>query len=83
MVKPVSLRKASTEITWCCVTSLYQELLAGQKMAPTELDHLKSLVAQLEEKIKAIEFKASQSKPVTPAQQLRTILVGPPGAGWL
>ncbi|KAG6831209.1 adenylate kinase [Tricholoma furcatifolium] len=45
-----------------------------------ELEYLKSLVAQLNEKITAIEAK-SKPAPKTPAQQLRTILVGPPGAG--
>ncbi|THH20049.1 hypothetical protein EW146_g1245 [Bondarzewia mesenterica] len=47
-----------------------------------ELEYLKSLVAQLNDKITTLEAKAkatAQSK--TPAQQLRTILVGPPGAG--
>ncbi|KAJ3728366.1 adenylate kinase-domain-containing protein [Lentinula raphanica] len=46
----------------------------------TELEYLKSLVAQLNDKIKALEQKASSSKP-SPAVQLRTILMGPPGAG--
>ncbi len=46
-----------------------------------ELEYLKSLVAQLNEKINALEAKAQVSAPKTPAQQLRTILVGPPGAG--
>ncbi|KAG5643558.1 adenylate kinase [Asterophora parasitica] len=46
--------------------------------ASEELQYLKSLVAQLNDKIATIEAKA---KPKTPAQQLRTILVGPPGAG--
>ena len=45
-----------------------------------ELAYLKSLVNQLNEKIKALEAKAKGVLP-TPAQQLRTILVGPPGAG--
>jgi adenylate kinase len=46
-----------------------------------ELEYLKSLVAQLNEKINALEAKTQASAPKTPAQQLRTILVGPPGAG--
>ncbi|PFH53597.1 hypothetical protein AMATHDRAFT_54791 [Amanita thiersii Skay4041] len=49
-----------------------------------ELEYLKSLVAQLNEKIHALEAKVqspSRPKPKTPAQQLRTILIGPPGAG--
>jgi len=53
-------------------------------MAPSnELDYLKSLVAQLNDKINALEAKAKSSVPgtSTPAQQLRTILIGPPGAG--
>ena len=52
-------------------------------MAPSdELEYLKSLVAQLNDKIHDLEAKAKA--PVarkTPAQQLRTILIGPPGAG--
>ena len=51
-------------------------------MAPsTELDYLKSLVAQLNNKIAALEAKAKSDVPPTPMQQLRTILIGPPGAG--
>jgi adenylate kinase len=51
-------------------------------MAPSnELDYLKSLVSQLNDKITALEAKAKSAIPPTPAQQLRTILVGPPGAG--
>lgn len=51
-------------------------------MSPSdELAYLKSLVGQLNEKITELEAKASAKKPATPAQQLRTILVGPPGAG--
>jgi len=46
-----------------------------------ELEYLKSLVVQLNDKINALEAKAQASAPKTPAQQLRTILVGPPGAG--
>lgn len=49
-------------------------------MAPSnELEYLKSLVAQLNDKIQALEAKAKG--PPTPAEQLRTILIGPPGAG--
>jgi len=47
--------------------------------ASEELEYLKSLVAQLNDKIASIEAKSKPAK--TPAQQLRTILVGPPGAG--
>ncbi|KAH7890053.1 adenylate kinase-domain-containing protein [Phlebopus sp. FC_14] len=53
-------------------------------MAPSdELEYLKSLVAQLNEKIQVLEEKAKSaaSAAKTPAQQLRTILMGPPGAG--
>ena len=48
-----------------------------------ELEYLKSLVAQLNDKIHTLEAKAKSAvtAPKTPAQQLRTILVGPPGAG--
>jgi hypothetical protein len=50
-------------------------------MSPSdELAYLKTLVGQLNEKITELEAKAVAKKP-TPAQQLRTILVGPPGAG--
>jgi len=44
-----------------------------------ELAYLKSLVGQLNDKIHALEAKAKT--PPSPAQQLRTILIGPPGAG--
>jgi len=56
-------------------------------MAPTgEIDYLKELVSKLNEKIKALESevveKVKKVEPTpTPAQQLRMILVGPPGAG--
>lgn len=55
-------------------------------MAPKdELDYLKTLVAQLNDKIHALEAKAkavvAPSTAKTPAQQLRTVLIGPPGAG--
>ncbi|KAH7928173.1 adenylate kinase [Leucogyrophana mollusca] len=52
-------------------------------MAPSdELEYLKSLVTQLNDKIHALEQKAKTAvSPKTPAQQLRTILMGPPGAG--
>lgn len=47
-----------------------------------ELEYLKSLVSQLNEKIHALEAKAKDEvRRPTPAQQLRTILIGPPGAG--
>lgn len=47
-----------------------------------ELAYLKSLVDQLNDKIKSLEAKAKSpvSSP-TPTEQLRMILVGPPGAG--
>ena len=52
-------------------------------MAPSdELEYLKGLVAQLNEKIHALEDRAKHAvQPKTPAQQLRAILVGPPGSG--
>lgn len=49
-----------------------------------ELAYLKSLVGQLTNKINELEAKAASKKPApapSPAQQLRTILIGPPGAG--
>ncbi|KAJ3562810.1 hypothetical protein NP233_g9343 [Leucocoprinus birnbaumii] len=50
--------------------------------ASDEINYLKSLVSQLNEKIAALEGKSGAPAPVkTPAQQLRTILMGPPGAG--
>ncbi|KAF5324427.1 hypothetical protein D9611_004053 [Ephemerocybe angulata] len=50
--------------------------------ASEELDYLKSLVNQLNDKIKTLEAKATGSAPAkSPATQLRTILMGPPGAG--
>lgn len=54
--------------------------------ASEDIEYLKSLVNQLNDKISQLETKAGVGKPAatekqTPAQQLRTILVGPPGAG--
>ncbi|PPQ73603.1 hypothetical protein CVT24_008061 [Panaeolus cyanescens] len=49
--------------------------------ASEELEYLKSLVAQLNDKINALEAKAKAPAAKSPAQQLRTILMGPPGAG--
>ena len=46
-----------------------------------ELEYLKSLVGQLNEKIKSLEQKALKAVRPTPAEQLRLILIGPPGAG--
>ncbi|KAI0345049.1 adenylate kinase 1 [Trametopsis cervina] len=48
-----------------------------------ELAYLKNLVSQLNDKIHALEEKAKAAAfgSKTPAQQLRTILIGPPGAG--
>lgn len=51
-------------------------------MAPSnELEYLKSLVTQLNDKIQTLEAKAKDVVSPTPAEQLRMILVGPPGAG--
>ncbi|KIM28806.1 hypothetical protein M408DRAFT_329252 [Serendipita vermifera MAFF 305830] len=55
-------------------------------MAPTgdELEYLKSLQARLQAKIDELEKKAKSKLPPPPAkskEQLRLILVGPPGAG--
>jgi len=57
-------------------------------MAPTgegELEYLKRLVGQLNDKIHEIESKASaavkNATSSSPAEQLRMILVGPPGSG--
>ena len=57
----------------------------GMPRSPQEeLEYLKSLVKQLNEKITTLEQNVVQSvsgsKP-TPSEQLRMILVGPPGAG--
>jgi len=49
--------------------------------ASDELEYLKSLVSQLNDKINALEAKAKAALTKTPSQQLRTILIGPPGAG--
>ncbi|OCH90664.1 adenylate kinase [Obba rivulosa] len=48
-----------------------------------EIEYLKSLVNELNNKIKTLETKAKDAVtgPKTPAQQLRTVLIGPPGAG--
>lgn len=67
----------------------------------SQLEHLKSLVAQLQTKIERLESQASSSarsavdsvketvtetvggvkQQLTPAQHLRLVLMGPPGAG--
>ncbi|CDZ97115.1 adenylate kinase [Phaffia rhodozyma] len=56
----------------------------------SEIDHLKALVSQLNEKIVSLENSAvdatkkavaSVTATKTPAEQLRMILIGPPGAG--
>ena len=51
--------------------------------ASDELEYLKSLVSQLNEKIIALEAKAKTpaSPSKSPARQLRTVFIGPPGAG--
>lgn len=46
-----------------------------------ELQYLKSLVTQLNDKIKHLEANVLPSPPPSPAEQLRLILIGPPGAG--
>lgn len=58
-------------------------------MAPSgesEIEYLKRLVGQLNDKIHDLEGKAASAvktatKAATPQEQLRMILVGPPGAG--
>ena len=51
-------------------------------MAPTsEIDYLKNLVSQLNDKIKSLEEAAVAKITPSPAEQLRMILIGPPGAG--
>ncbi|KAJ1309390.1 hypothetical protein OPQ81_006167 [Rhizoctonia solani] len=51
-------------------------------MAPTdEIAYLKGLARQLQEKIEQLEKEAVKKVTPTPAQQLRMILIGPPGAG--
>jgi hypothetical protein len=51
-------------------------------MAPTdEIAYLKGLARQLQEKIEKLEKEAAKKIAPTPAQQLRMILIGPPGAG--
>ncbi|CAE6430554.1 unnamed protein product [Rhizoctonia solani] len=51
-------------------------------MAPTdEIAYLKGLARQLQEKIELLEKEAVKKVTPTPAQQLRMILIGPPGAG--
>ncbi|KAJ7184467.1 adenylate kinase 1 [Mycena filopes] len=47
--------------------------------ASEELEYLKSLVAKLNDKIRSLE--STPTNAPTPATQLRTILMGPPGAG--
>ncbi|KAL5528855.1 ADK1 [Sanghuangporus baumii] len=53
----------------------------GAPSPSEELEYLKSLVNQLNEKIKSLEKKATRAVSTTPAEQLRLILIGPPGAG--
>ena len=53
----------------------------GASSPSEELEYLKSLVNQLNDKLKTLEGKAKAAVSPTPAQQLRAILVGPPGAG--
>lgn len=59
-------------------------------VAPTQLSHLKDLVSQLQAKIERLEAQAGKSvgaavesvkEAITPAQHLRIVLMGPPGAG--
>lgn len=53
-------------------------------MAPTpsdEVSYLKSLVSQLNTKIKQLEEGAKNALTPTPQEQLRMIIMGPPGAG--
>lgn len=47
------------------------------------INHLKDLVLQLQAKIERLESQALQSvkEVITPAQHLRIVLMGPPGAG--
>lgn len=55
-----------------------------QQQSSTELDYLKSLVAQLQSKISHIEAKAASTlSSVVPSSHdgVRMILIGPPGAG--
>jgi adenylate kinase len=49
--------------------------------ASEELEYLKGLVSKLNEKIASLEAKAKGPATPSPAAQLRTILIGPPGAG--
>ena len=53
----------------------------GAQSPSDELEYFKSLVNQLNEKIKSLEQKVVRAMSPTPAEQLRLILVGPPGAG--
>lgn len=48
---------------------------------PSEIEYLKHLVSQLNDKIKSLEEKTVAAVTPSPAEQLRMILVGPPGAG--
>jgi hypothetical protein len=72
-----------THFCICSLLVLTETSDTAIEMSPSdELEYLKSLVGQLNEKIKSLEEKAKSAvKQKTPAQQLRTILVGPPGSG--
>jgi adenylate kinase len=67
--------------------------------SPSQLDHLKSLVSQLQAKIERLEKQASSTagevkgavesaagsvkEALLPSHHLRMVLMGPPGAGEL
>ena len=53
-------------------------------MAPItdqDVSELKSLVARLERRVHELEAKAGISPPKTVSEQMRLVLMGPPGAG--
>ena len=61
---------------------LYAFLQAHLVAMSDAISYLKSLVAQLNEKIEKLEKSNTGSqKPFDAARELRMILVGPPGAG--
>lgn len=46
-----------------------------------EIKRLGDIIASLEGRVRSLESREFSGKPVTTAEQVRMILIGPPGAG--
>lgn len=46
-----------------------------------EVKRLGDVIASLEDRVRSLETRDFSGKPVTTAEQLRMVLMGPPGAG--